>query len=121
MDTIHGEISVHEKQLFWVEQAGSRGNPCEYEGRHSYWDDGTLDCVDNTEGVAMEGKEKTHGREKGTEEDGVAVRDKKRVSEQESVEDFVTQDHTPECTTLTRRPCKPWTSWRRNMRSSRRL
>ena len=38
----------------------------------------------------MEGREKTHGREKGTEEDGVAVRDiKENASGQESVKDFV--------------------------------
>ena len=48
------------------------------------------DSANNTEGVAMEGKEKTQGREKGTEEGGVAVRDtKENASEQESVKDFV--------------------------------
>ena len=46
--------------------------------------------ADNTEGVAMEGKEKTQGRDKGTEKDGVAVRDtKENASEQTSVKDFV--------------------------------
>ena len=44
----------------------------------------------NTEGVAMEGKEKTQGSGKGTEEEGVAVRDtKENATEQESVKDFV--------------------------------
>ena len=41
----------------------------------------------------MEVKEKTHGKETGTEEDGVAVRDtKENASEQESAKDFVATD-----------------------------
>ena len=49
--------------------------------------------ADDTEGVAMEGKEKTHGREEGTEEDCVAVRDtKENASRQESVKHFVATD-----------------------------
>ena len=48
----------------------TRGNPSECEGRHSYWDDGEAqDSANDTEGVAMEGKDKTHGREKGVEEE----------------------------------------------------
>ena len=87
MDTVHEQRPVHEKQLFWL----ARGNPSEYEGRHSNWDDGKAqDSANNTEGVAMEGKEKTQGREKGTEEDGVAVWDtKENASEQERVKGFV--------------------------------
>ena len=58
---------------------------------HSYWDDGKAqDSADNTEGVAMEGKEKTHGSAEGTEEDGVPVWDtQENASGQESVKDFV--------------------------------
>ena len=48
------------------------------------------DSANDAEGVAVEGKEKTHGREKGTEEDGVAVHDtKENTSEQENVKYFV--------------------------------
>ena len=57
--------------------------------KSSYSDDGE-DSANDSEGVAVEGKEKTHGREKGTEEDGVTVLDtKENTSEQENVEDFV--------------------------------
>ena len=73
---------------------GTRGNSSEHEGRRTYWDDGKAqDSADNTEGVVMEGKEKTQGREKMTEEDGVAVRDsKENSSEQESVKYFVVKE-----------------------------
>ena len=66
MDTIHEQRSVHEKQLFGLEQAVcTRGNSSEQEGRHSYWnDDEAQDSADNTEGVGLEGKEKTQGSEK---------------------------------------------------------
>ena len=72
----------------------TRGNSGEHEGRRSCWDDGEAqDSADNTEGVAVEGKEKTHRSVKGTVEDGVAVRDtKENVSEQESVKDFVARE-----------------------------
>ena len=85
VDTIHEQRQVHEQQL------GTRGNPSEYGGRYNNRDDGKAqDSANNTEGVAMEGKEKTQGREKGTEEDGVPVRDtKENASEQEIVEYFV--------------------------------
>ena len=67
--------------------AGASGLLAELLGRHSHWDDGKAqDSANDTEGVAVEGKEKTHGKEKGTEEDGVAVRDtKENAPEQESV------------------------------------
>ena len=79
MDTIHEQRSVHEKQLFGLEQAVcTRGNSSEQEGRHGC----KAHSADNTEGVGVEGKKKTQGREK-TEEDGVAVRDtKENASEQ---------------------------------------
>ena len=51
-------------------------NSSDHEDRRSYWDDGKAqDSEDNTEGVVMEWKEKTQGREQGTEEDGGSVRD----------------------------------------------
>ena len=92
MDTIHEQRPVHEKHRFVLEQAVySRRHKSAYEGRHSYRDDGKAqDSADNTEGVGMEGKGKTQEREKGTEEDGVVVRDtKENASEQTSVKDFV--------------------------------
>ena len=43
----------------------------------------------------VEGKEKTQGMERGTEEVGVAVRDtKENASEQTSVKDFVVREET---------------------------
>ena len=69
----------------------TRGNSIEHEVRRSCWDGGKAqDSADNTEGVMLEGREKTQGREKGPEEDGVAVRDaKENASEQESVKDIL--------------------------------
>ena len=74
----------------------TRGNPSEYEGRHSYWDDGEAqDSANDTEGVAVEGKEKTHRKEKETEEDGVIVRDtNENASEQERAKDSWQQKET---------------------------
>ena len=72
----------------------TRGNPSEYEGRHNYWDEGkTQDSANDTESVAREGKEKAREKEKGTEEEGVAVWDRasarEKVTRQESEKDFV--------------------------------
>ena len=69
----------------------TRGNPSEYEGRHSYWDVGKArDSANDTEGVAVERKEKTHGRAKGTEEDGMAVLDtKENTPNQDNAKYFV--------------------------------
>ena len=48
-------------------------------------DDGKAqDSANDTEGIAVEVKEKTHGKETGTEEDGVAVRYTRRERLQES-------------------------------------
>ena len=72
----------------------TRGNPSEYEGRDNYWDDGKVKISANdTEGVVTEGTEKAKGKEKSTEEEGLAVWDrastKERVPGQESEKDFV--------------------------------
>ena len=91
MDTIHEKDQSTKSSYSGWSKRSPRGNPSEHEGRRSHWDYGKAqDFADNTEGVAVEGKDKTHGREKGTEEDGVAVRDtKENASEQESVKDIV--------------------------------
>ena len=71
---------------------GTRVNSTEHEGRRSCWESGKAqDSADNTEGVMLEGRERRpQGREKGPEEDGVAVRDaKENASEQESVKDIL--------------------------------
>ena len=68
--------STNSSNSEWSKR-GTRGNSREHEGRRSCWDGGKAQgSADNTESVAMDGEEKTHGGEKGTEEDGVAVRDR---------------------------------------------
>ena len=71
----------------------SRGNSGDHEDRRSYWDDGKAqDSAAQTEGVVENGKE-THGKEKGTEEDVVVLRNtKENASEQTSAKDFVVKE-----------------------------
>ena len=52
---------------------GTRGNPAEYEGRYSHWDEGrSHDSAKDTEGDAAEGQDKNRG-DAGTENGGEAA------------------------------------------------
>ena len=145
----HTQINNKMRRTVTLDGAGGAPavTPAEYEGSHNQWDESTShDSAKDNQGDVTEGRDKSQGYDGAEDVDGVRryprqtapyLRTQRMLkqynqscgycSDSSTTEKEAQAQHTrkmprptPEPMISTKRPCRPWTLWQMNTRSSRR-